>query len=371
MRKIKKIVICGGHPTPALAVIDELKKNHPEVGIVFIGRKYAVESERTLSYEYKGCTERNVKFIELQAGRVTRLITKSSFLHLLRVPYGFFQAFFILAKERPDVTLSFGGYIALPIAFWSWVLRIPVYTHEQTMRPGTANKLIGFFSHTIFIAFDSVSPLFPKDKVVWVGNPVRDVVFQQNPLSFKMDMTVPLIYVTGGSLGSHSINEHIFSLLESLLPHFSIIHQTGDVREYGDSETAHKLKLKFQKIYPDRYVPLSHISDTDIGGVYAAAQFVIGRSGANTFFELIALQKPAICIPLPWSANGEQKAHAEFFKEHAIGEVFDQKKQSSELLVLVTQFAHHISEYKKSFASLPLQLKRDAAQTLVEKIFHS
>ncbi len=367
---MKKILICGGHPTPALAVIDELQKNHPHISLIFVGRKYAIESERTLSYEYKGCMDRKVAFTELQAGRITRLITKSSMLNIVRVPYGFFQSLLLLLKEKPDCVVSFGGYIALPVAFWSWILHIPVYTHEQTMKPGVANKLIGFFSKKIFVAFESVVSYFPQSKTEWIGNPVRDVVFSKNQLTFPIDVTVPLLYVTGGSLGSHSINEHIFSLLDALLPTFTIIHQTGDVKEYGDSDQAQKLKRKFQKIYPNRYIPLSHVSDYDIGSVYQQAEFMIGRSGANTFFELIALQKPALFIPLPWSAHGEQKAHADFFKEQGIGEVFDQKINNQELLTAIQAFHQKVIQYRRAFESLPLQLKRDATQTLVQKILH-
>jgi UDP-N-acetylglucosamine--N-acetylmuramyl-(pentapeptide) pyrophosphoryl-undecaprenol N-acetylglucosamine transferase len=368
---MKKVLLCGGHPTPALAVVDELKKNHPEIELLFVGRKYAIESERTLSYEYKGCIERKVLFRELQAGRLTRLITKSSMLNMLRVPYGFLQALIILLQENPTLVISFGGYIALPIAFWSWILQKPVFTHEQTMKPGSANKLIGFFSQRIFVAFESVMSYFPGHKTQWIGNPVRDVVFKQNPLSFEVDSAVPILYVTGGSLGSHSINHHVFSLLPQLVQTFVIIHQTGDVKEYGDYEHAMKLKREFKKTNPNRYIPLAHVSDADIGMVYGKAEFIIGRSGANTFFELIALQKPAIFIPLPWSANGEQKAHADFFKEHGIGEVFDQKNDSAILLATIKTMHGKISRYTKAFQSLPLQLKRDATQTLVEKILHS
>ena len=365
---MKKILICGGHPAPALAIIDELKKNHPEISLIFAGRKYAIETERTLSYEYKGCLERSVPFQELQAGRITRLITKSSLLNIIRVPYGFFQAFLIIIQEKPDCIVSFGGYIALPMAFWAWVLHKPIYTHEQTMKPGAANKLIGFFSKRIFTAFESVSTYFPQNKTEWIGNPVRDIIFTQNSLSFPIDTSVPIFYVTGGSLGSHSINQHIFSLLDALLPIFTIIHQTGDVKEYGDLEKAQKLKRKFQKIYPNRYIPMAHITDSDIGSVYGKTEFVIGRSGANTFFELIALQKPALFIPLPWSANGEQKAHAEFFEEYHLGKLFEQKKDSSSLLSAIQSFHKHITQYAEAFHSLPLQLKHDATQTLVQNI---
>lgn len=365
---MKKILLCGGHPTPALAVIDDLQKNHSEIPLVFVGRKYAIESERTLSYEYKGCLERKVEFRELQAGRITRLITKSSMLNIFRVPYGFILALIIILQEKPTLVVSFGGYIALPIAFWSWVFGIPVFTHEQTMIPGFANKLIGFFSRKIFVAFESVLSYFPTHKTEWIGNPVRDIVFRQNKLSFQFDTTSPLLYITGGSLGSHSINQHIFNLLEELLPRFTIIHQTGDVKEYGDLETAIKLKKRYEKIYPGRYIPLAHVSEEDMGSVYHKAEYIIGRSGANTFFELIALQKPALFIPLPWSANGEQKAHADYFKEHGIGEVFDQKRESGELLELINNMYKNRSRYVSAFHSLPLQLKRDATQTLVQKI---
>ena len=365
-----KILICGGHPTPALAVIDELQRKHSEIALVFVGRKYAIDSERTLSFEYKGCVERKVPFRELRAGRITRLITRSSIFNILRVPYGFFQALFILLQEKPEKVISFGGYIALPIAFWAWLFHILVFTHEQTMKPGIANKIIGFFSKKIFVAFESVIQYFPKNKTEWIGNPVRDVVFKQNELSFPIDSSVPVLYITGGSLGSHSINTHIYSLLEKLLPSFTIIHQVGDVKEYGDLERAQKLKLQYQKIYPHRYVPVAHITENEIGSVYTQAEFVIGRSGANTFFELIALQKPALFIPLPWSAHGEQKAHAEFFKRHGIGEVFDQKSDNAELLIAIQTLHENVTRYTDAFNTLPLQLKRDATQTLVQKILH-
>ncbi len=368
---MKKILICGGHPTPALAVVDVLKKEYPHIGLVFVGRKYAIESERTLSYEYKGCQLRGIRFLELQAGRVTRLMTRSSLLGLLNVPYGFIQGLFILLQENPDAIISFGGYLALPLAFWGWFLGKKVFTHEQTMKPGTANKIIGFFSRKIFVAFESVLPQFPVGKTEWIGNPVREVVFETNDIPFVLDETAPLIYVTGGSLGSHSINSHIFTLLPELLLHFTIIHQTGDIKEYNDFEIATRLAAQYKKQYPNRYVPISHISELAIGSVYKNTEFVIGRAGANTFFELIALQKPALFIPLPWSANGEQKAHADYFAEHHIGEQFDQKNASSGLLNLIQEMHKKKLSYKRAFSSLPLQLKRDAAHALVKTILHA
>jgi len=364
----KKVLICGGHPTPALAIVDVLQKDHPQIDIVFVGRKFAIESERTLSYEFKGCQLRSVRFLELQAGRITRLLTKSSILNALYVPYGFLQGLFIVLSENPDVIVSFGGYIALPLAFWGWLFTKKVLTHEQTMKTGAANKMIARFSKKVFVAFESSLSQFPKEKTQWIGNPVREVIFEKNEIPFVRDMSVPLIYVTGGSLGSHSINSHIFALLPSLLSHYSIIHQTGDIKEYGDFEKAKSLEKKYNVQYPNRYIPVSHISDKIVGSVYGQSAFIIGRSGANTFFELIALQKPALFIPLPWSANGEQRAHADYFVEHNIGEQFDQKNASEELLQIINHLYSNLISYQRSFSSLPLQLKRDAAHTLVKAI---
>jgi len=362
-----KILICGGHPTPALAVIDEIKKRNEEHDIFFVGRKYAIETERTLSFEYKACMEGNIRFLELHAGRITRALSRSSILNFFRVPLGFIQAMQIVFREQPDVIISFGGYLALPIAFWGWIAGKKIITHEQTMRPGTANRIIGFFSRKIFVAFEQSIHFFPSSKTSWIGNPVRDVIFEQNVLPFSFPTGLPVIYVTGGSLGSHSINEHIFSILPRLLSVCSVIHQTGDVKEYGDFESAKKIQKQLEKKSGGVYIPVKHVSDKEVGSVYHRADCVVARSGANTFFELLALQKPAILIPLPWSANDEQRAHAEFFVSHDIGELFDQKQDSETLLIFIKKMLSSLALYQVHFTQLPFELKRDAASTIVSE----
>jgi UDP-N-acetylglucosamine--N-acetylmuramyl-(pentapeptide) pyrophosphoryl-undecaprenol N-acetylglucosamine transferase len=267
--------------------------------------------------------------------------------------------------------MSFGGYIALPLAFWAWVFRIPVFTHEQTIRSGSANKYIGFFSHKIFTAFEESVSQFPAAKTRWVGNPVRPIIFEQHPLSFSVDESVPLLYITGGSLGSHSINEHIFHLAPELVKTFTVVHQLGEIKEYGDNETARAVARTLNKAFPHRYVPVSHVVERDLGSLYHRAVFVIGRSGANTFFELLALKKPAIFIPLPWSAHGEQKAHAELYVSYGLGEIFDQKDHADALLKKIYHLYEHRSEYDDNFTHLPLQLKHDATRTIIEEILRA
>ncbi len=364
---MKKILICGGHPTPALAVVDEFRQMKPEVELVFVGRKYAIETERTLSFEYKACQGRGVRFLELQAGRITRALSQSSLLNFFRVPLGFFQAFHILLQEKPDTIISFGGYLALPIALWGWFFGKKVITHEQTMCPGSANRIIGHFSQNIFVAFEQTLRFFPRSKAQWIGNPVRKTISNTGPLPFPFPFPtdLPVVYITGGSLGSHCINKHIFAILPRLLTFCSVIHQTGDVKEYGDYDTACKLQKNGSAGAKGVYVPMKHVLDNEIGKVYNSASCVIARSGANTFFELITLKKPAILIPLPWSAKGEQKAHALFFVKHHIGMLFDQNASSDELYALVEEMIQSLDYYKKNFSALPFELKHNAAQTIV------
>lgn len=365
-----KILITGGHVTPALAVIDKLLAS-PEKDrsrIVFVGRKYSLESEDTLSLEYKEISKRNIPFRTLTAGRLTRVATVQSFIQLLKIPLGFIQSLFILREEQPDMVLSFGGYLALPIACTAWCMGIPVYTHEQTIRPGTANTLIGRFSRKIFYAFPEAERFFPVRKAMLSGNPVRSSIFQVIKKPFVVPTGVRVIYVTGGSLGSHSINDHIGALLPELVKQFFVIHQIGSVKQYDDFERLKRIRRNLPENMRDRYFPVEHFFDEEIGYVYSVSDFVIGRSGANTFFELIHLRKPAIFIPLPWSSHQEQLHHALFFQKQGIGELFEQKDPSSRLMELITKMDRDLQSYRKNFDRLPIQYKKDAADIILAEI---
>lgn len=369
MKKMK-ILITGGHATPALAIIDRLRdgqyQEHTE--ILYVGRKYSLDSEETYSLEYKEVTARRIRFEPLMAGRMTRVFSLRSFLNFLKVPVGFFQSVRILSSEKPDVILSFGGYIALPVALTGWMMGIPVYTHEQTVRPGLTNRIIARFSRKFFYSFEEARQFIKGGRAVLTGNPVRRAVFEVRKKPFEIPEGRPVIYVTGGSLGSHSINEHVHRILPELLKEFTVIHQTGSVKEYNDYERL----MRFRRTLPDelksRYFPVEHLFEDEIGYVYSRADLVVGRSGANTFFELIHLRKPAVFIPLPWSAHKEQQKHAEFFARQGIGEVFEQKDESAALLSLIRKVVKEREAYRSNFDKLPFQTKRDASDIIIREI---
>ncbi|MGB9707163.1 MAG: UDP-N-acetylglucosamine--N-acetylmuramyl-(pentapeptide) pyrophosphoryl-undecaprenol N-acetylglucosamine transferase [Microgenomates group bacterium] len=360
-----KILITGGHLAPALAFIEEYLKNNPKEEIIFVGRKYINNFERVISLEYKEIANKGIKFIDLATGRLTRVINWRSIINFLYIPLGFFNAYKIINEEKPDFILSFGGYIALPLSIVGFFKKIPVFTHEQTIKPGLASRIIGLFAKKIFVSFPESIEYFDKKKTVVIGNPIKEAVLKviKKPFDIKKDR--PVIYVTGGSLGSHSINVHIGKILEDLLKKYIVIHQTGETKQYQDYDKLKKIKAK-------NYFLRKHFYSDEIGYIYQTCDLVIARAGANTFFELLYLKKPTIFIPLPWSANKEQLFHAQIFKKYGIGEIFNQNDKSYNLKLLIDKMIGNIENYKKNFYRLKNNYQqlasKNASQLLVREI---
>jgi UDP-N-acetylglucosamine--N-acetylmuramyl-(pentapeptide) pyrophosphoryl-undecaprenol N-acetylglucosamine transferase len=367
MKLKKKIVITGGHVTPALAVIDILQKKYPEIEIVFIGRKYVNEREKSESFEYKEIASRKIRFIHLVTGRFTRAFTVGALQNILTIPYGFSRAYTIIKKEKPDAILSFGGYLALPVAYCAKLQKIPVFTHEQTVVPGLANTMIARIAQKVFISFPESTRHFKSEKVIYTGNPLRESIFKDSA-PFDLPSGLPAIYITGGSLGAHAINALIEQILPQILEKAVVIHQTGNVQEYDDYHRLSQFKGMLKADLRKRYILKEHVADDEIGSIYKAVDLVIGRSGANTFFELIALGKPALFIPLPWAAGNEQREHAAIFKNQGAGEVFEQDGNSEELRLLIEKMLIHLSQYANKTKELIHYFKKDAAVEIIRHI---
>ena len=353
------MLITGAHPAPAIAMTDEVSK-HRGVEVVFVGRKHAQEGDSALSFEYQEITKRgHVRFINLAAGRLTRSVSARSLKQILLIPWGFLMAIGTVYEQRPDVVMSFGGYIALPIVVAAWLFGVPVYTHEQTIAPGLANVWIGRLAKRVFVAFPQAADSFDRQKTTVVGNPLREAVFTGVPL-LDIGVNRPLLFVTGGSLGSHSINVHIEAMLPELLKEFDVIHQTGDTQEFQDYE-------RLAKLQNDQYRVYKQISTFDIGHIYASTKLVVSRAGANTVSELCALQLPSVLIPLPWSARGEQEKHAEYLQAEGVAIVVRQSEPSTALLKAIRQM--HARELDaSSFEQLKDIGSRTCAATMYELI---
>ncbi len=363
-----RIVIIGGHITPALAMMEALKKLDPSVEFFFIGRKHTREGDTALSAEYLMMKERRIPSYTLTTGRLQRTFTRYTIPSLAKVPYGFFQSIRILNKIKPDLICSFGGYPAVPVVMAGWFLRIPAITHEQTLIPGLANKIISRFVKTIALSFEDTRKCYPNVHTVVTGNPIRSEV--ANPLgNFVLNKNgLPVVYVTGGNQGSHPINDLVFTILAELLQIAHVIHQTGNATFFHDYEKAQALQIEHKGKHNGSYFAFDYVKPDIIGDVFSLSDVVVSRSGVNTLCELLFLGKKAILIPIP--NHKEQEYNADFFSQSGLGVALMQERLTGERLLKLIQemLAKNVST--EDLAKARLMAHPDAA-LLLAKLVHS
>ena len=327
-----KIVLTGGHITPAIAMLPLLSSH----ALLFVVRKHTYEGDTGGSYEYKTVQELGLPFKTIATGRLQRHFTIYTIPSLLRFPVGFLQSLFILASFKPNVIVSFGGYVALPVCLAGFLLKIPIVIHEQTVGAGLANKLTGFLAKKICVTFPQSGAFFPKQKVVHTGNPLRKELFDPPstpPFGIPRHHRFPLIYVTGGSGGSHDINILIEELLEVLLREAIVVHQTGSIELFGDYSRLTKKAETLPKELRDCYIPKKHIAPSELAWLYGNASLLVGRSGANTVNEILTFRIPSLLIPLSVAAGGEQEANAKLVENAGIGKVISQEGLTGAMLL--------------------------------------
>ncbi len=361
-----KVLLTGGHFSPAYSVIEELQKINAEV--VIVGRRHPFEGDKTSdSFEFKVSKELNLPFIELKTGRLQRKFTRHTITSLIRTPLGLFNAIKILNSSKPDVVLTFGGYLALPIAYAAWMLGIPVVTHEQTQRMGLSNKIISKVASVVCVSFESSKDIISHNRVVVTGNPVRDSIYSVQD-KIMHPKGYPILYITGGSTGSHVINRTVNSAISELVKKYIVIHQTGE-NEFNDFQASEQIKARLNSDIRDRYIPRKFIFPTEIGYVYKNATLVIGRSGANTALELIACNKPSILIPLSHGQTGEQLQNARLIESLGLGKIVEQKDLTADLLVqTIDDMVSDIEKYKVTQGIIDKYIFVDSAKRIVAEL---
>jgi UDP-N-acetylglucosamine--N-acetylmuramyl-(pentapeptide) pyrophosphoryl-undecaprenol N-acetylglucosamine transferase len=356
-----KVVLTGGHLSPALSLIEELKSDE----IFFIGRKYSFEGDKALSLEYELITKLGIPFIPLTTGRLQRRLSKHTFISLLKSPVGFTQSLSTLVKIKPDIVMGFGGYVSLPVIFAASFLGIPVVIHEQTLEAGLANKIASKFAKKICTSWKEDGKFFPKNKTILTGNPIRKELYKPVEDNFNLKNNLPTIYVTGGSSGSHIINKTIFGCVEKLLEFANVFHQTGDAKEFNDFDKALELKSKIVDIKGE-YIVKKFLNTQELSEVLNKADLVISRSGANTVSELIFFKKPCILIPLPFSQKNEQLKNAQFAKGLNLAEIIHQDNLSPEILFdKIKKMTDDISKYQLN-EQIDINIFRNASGNIVK-----
>ena len=315
----KNIVLTGGgsagHVTPNLALIDALRDNDWQVN--YIGSPQGIEQEMV--------TQKQVPFYGVRSGKLRRYFSWKTFVEPFNVLIGIWQSFFLLRKLKPSLVFSKGGFVAFPVVVGAWLNKIPLIAHESDMTPGLANRISYPFVDQICIPSDATKKSFKHhEKLVVTGTPIRQALFagnRQKGLAYcGFNEDLPCILVMGGSLGAEKLNLTVRAALDQLLTHYQIIHICG--------------KGKVDEAYAKRpgYRQFEYVQQ-ELPDLFAAASVVVSRSGANSLYEILALAKPHVLIPLSMAASrGDQIHNANHFKDKGISLVVEDHELNPEHL---------------------------------------
>ena len=363
-----KLVITGGHHSSALPVIKRIRDTNPSTGIFWIGHRRSMKGDVNDTLEYREITSLGIPFFDLKAGKVYKTFDP---IRILKVPFGFFQALFLLIKIRPDVILSFGGYLAVPVVIAGWFLGIPSVTHEQTVVAGYANKVISLFAKKILVSWPQSMKNFPKKKTIFSGIPLRKDLDEVRSENYSINKELPTVFIVAGKTGSHTLNTLVFNNLEKLLKFCNLIHQCGDNSVFSDFE---KLSQRYQDLSKDntlegKYFPKKFIYSNEIGEVYAKADLVVSRAGAHTVSELLYLKKPCLLIPIPWVSHNEQYENAKMLVESGLGKILNEKDCSEETFIQeIIKMLGSLHDYSIKDAKFRNIIRNDAEDIIVNEV---
>ena len=316
---MKRIILTGGgtagHVTPNIALIPKLR----DLGydIQYIGSYNGIEKELLEPF--------GIPYHGISSGKLRRYFSVQNFTDPFRVIKGFSEARKLIKDLKPDVIFSKGGFVSVPVVLAGKRCKVPVIIHESDMTPGLANKIAIPSAVKVCCNFPETLDSLPKGKAVLTGSPIRQELLSGNKIA-AMDMCgftadKPVILVIGGSLGSVIVNNAVRKSLPRLLEKFQIIHLCGKGKT-DDSLNDTKGYCQFE-----------YIRD-ELRDIFALADIVISRAGANAICELLALRKPNLLIPLSAKASrGDQILNARSFEHQGFSMVIEEENLTEDSLV--------------------------------------
>ena len=308
---MKTIILTGGgtagHVTPNLALLPSLKE--AGYNIRYIGSYNGIER--------KLIENAGIPYDGISSGKLRRYFDLKNFTDPARVIKGYFEACKLLKKYKPDIVFSKGGFVAIPVVLAAKHCHIPTIIHESDMTPGLANKLCIPSAKKVCCNFPETLKYLPDDKAVLTGSPIRAELLKGDRLSglqyTNLSAAKPIILVIGGSLGSVKVNNAVRSILPKLLETFQVIHICG------------KGNVDESLIGTPGYVQYEYV-DSPLKHLFAAADLMVSRAGANSICEILALRKPNVLIPLSAAASrGDQILNAKSFANQGFSTVLEEE----------------------------------------------
>ena len=320
---MKRIILTGGgtagHVTPNIALLPRLKEL--DYDVQYIGSFDGIEK--------KLIEELSIPYYGIASGKLRRYFDPKNFSDPFKVIKGYFQARKLMKRLKPDVIFSKGGFVAVPVVLAAKHRHIPVIIHESDMTPGLANKLSIPSADKICCNFPETLSHLPEGKAFLTGSPIRQELLSGNKLAALkfcgFTANKPVLLIIGGSLGSAAVNTAIRNILPQLLKTFQVIHLCG------------KDKIDESLKNMEGYVQYEYIKQ-ELADLFALADVVVSRAGANAICELLALRKPNLLIPLSAATSrGDQILNAASFKRQGFSEVLEEETLSPEVLLNTIQ----------------------------------
>jgi len=351
MSKKIKIILSGGGTggpvTPMLAIAREFYAKYPESSFVFVGTKSG--PEKLLVTE--AMNDLPIKFQTMLSGKWRRYFSFKNFFDFFNIGAAFFQSLYILKKETPNLIISVGAFVSVPLVWAAKFLNIPVLIHQQDLRPGLANRLMARAASIITVTFPSSVAAYGA-KAVLTGNPYSlPALFSKEDIfkEFNFDIRRPLILIFGGGTGSIPINEAVLKNLDELLKITQVIHLSGTGKIISESQPG--------------YFTTEFLGYTKILSVMKASDLVIARPGLGTLTDLSALKKASILVPMP---NTHQEDNAEACANSGAAIYIEQKDLSNKLVRVVSELLASDEDRHKLENEMAGIIKPGAAATIVD-----
>jgi UDP-N-acetylglucosamine--N-acetylmuramyl-(pentapeptide) pyrophosphoryl-undecaprenol N-acetylglucosamine transferase len=355
----------GGHIFPIISIVRETRRIYPKKDLEF----YYLGPKDDFSLIMLAEEDFIIKTII--SGKLRRYFSWQNFVDILfKIPFGTIQSFFYLLAIKPDLVFSKGGSGSIAVTVSARILRIPVFIHESDVVPGLSNQKTAKWAKKIFISFPKTE-YFDPEKTTLIGNPIRKEILDgdKNKAAelFNLTLSKPIFLVIGGSQGAQVINDFVLRVLNDLVKDYEIIHVTG--RE-NVKETQGEAQVVMDKDLDRYYHPIGFLDEEKIKHAYKAADIIISRSGSGSIFEIAAVGKPSILVPLPSAAGNHQSKNAYAYAETGAAEVLEQENLTPnffmdkiQLLFLHPELLEKMKESALAFAK-PLAARAIAREIL-------
>ena len=291
----------GGHIFPALAIAKALEKKVSNIEILFVGATGKMEMSKIPAEGYK------IKGLWISG--LQRRITIKNLYFPFKVISSLLKARRIIKKFKPDIAIGTGGYASGPLLYVAAKKNIPTLVQEQNSYPGITNKVLSKVVDKVCVAYDNMEQFFPKNKIIFTGNPIRQDVLEfaskkQLGIShFNLEENKKTVLVIGGSLGARTINEAIDENISFFVENnLNLIWQTGISYQKKAEKSVKEKAVKGINAY-------TFIKEMD--KAYGAADIIISRAGAIAISELCCIAKPTILIPSPNVSEDHQTKNAQ------------------------------------------------------------